>query len=172
MKSNILKLAIILNIIYLAISFVPLAHADAFSNDDLMTRIVLDPTLKPDNSPGVVVDPKTLDSAGAETAFANYMLQVLAGGLITVAAPVAIIIIAISGLFAVVSHGDQKLIDRAKSTLTWAIIGLVIIIFSWVIVRTTIEVVLTVNNSPSSQTSGQATPPAQPPAGPTGGAGK
>lgn len=155
MKSIFLKSVVILNIIYLAMSFVPMTFAQTISNNDLMTRVVLDTSMKPENSPGVIIDPKTLETAGAETAFANYMLQVLAGGLITVAAPVAIIIIAIAGLFAVVSHGDQKLIDRAKKTLTWAIIGLVVIIFSWVIVRTAIEVVLTVNNSPSSQTGAQ-----------------
>lgn len=155
MKAKLIKLAILLDIIYLAMSFIPMTLAQSINNEDLMTRVVLDTSMKPDNSPGVIIDPKTLKNAGAETAFANYMLQVLAGGLITVAAPVAIIIIAIAGLFAVVSHGDSKLIDRAKKTLTWAVIGLVIIIFSWVIVKTTIEVVLTVNNSPTSQTSGQ-----------------
>lgn len=135
------------------------ALAQGLNSEDLQARIVLDPSLKPDNSPGVVVNPETLEKSGAETAFANYMLQVLAGGLITVAAPVAIIIIAIAGIFAVVSHGDQKLIDRAKKTLTWAIIGLIVIIFAWVIVRTTIEVVLSVNNAPGSP-AGQSAAPA------------
>lgn len=139
--------------------YAPAASAANIPANDLMARIVLDPNLKPENSPGVVVNPETLEKAGAETAFANYMLQVLAGGLITVAAPVAIIIIAIAGLIAVVSHGDQKLIDRAKKTLTWAVIGLIVIIFAWVIVRTTIEVVLSVNNAPGGQTTGQQTPP-------------
>lgn len=138
------------------------ALAQGLNSEDLQARIVLDPSLKPDNSPGVVVNPETLKSAGAETAFANYMLQVLAGGLITVAAPVAVIIIAISGLFAVVSHGDQKLIDRAQKTLTWAVIGLIVIIFAWVIVRTTIEVVLSVNNAPGSTTGQQSSTPAAP----------
>ena len=138
------------------------ALAQGLNSEDLQARIVLDPNLKPENSPGVVVNPETLKSAGAETAFANYMLQVLAGGLITVAAPVAVIIIAISGLFAVVSHGDQKLIVRAKKTLTWAVIGLIVIIFAWVIVRTTIEVVLSVNNAPGSTTGQQSSTPAAP----------
>ena len=128
------------------------ALAQGLNSEDLQARIVLDPNLKPENSPGVVVNPETLKSAGAETAFANYMLQVLAGGLITVAAPVAVIIIAISGLLAVVSHGDQKLIVRAQKTLTWAVIGLIVIICAWEIVRTTIEVVVSVNNAPGSTT--------------------
>jgi hypothetical protein len=154
------KFATALVSILLGLTLLPaVSAAQILTPQDLQARIVLDPNLKPENSPGVVVNPETLKSAGAETAFANYMLQVLAGGLITVAAPVAVIIIAISGLFAVVSHGDQKLIVRAKKTLTWAVIGLIVIIFAWVIVRTTIEVVLSVNNAPGSP-AGQSAAPA------------
>ncbi len=132
------------------------AMAIPLDNQDLMTRVVLDPNLKPDNSPGVIIGTETLAKSGAEAAFGNYVLQIIAGGLITVAAPVAIIIIAISGLIAVVSHGEQALIDKAKKTLTWAIIGLIVIIFSWVIVKAVISVVISANSNPTTQT---GTPP-------------
>lgn len=154
-----IKLIIITAITMFCMSLPFLVLADSpLSNQDLMTRVTLDPTLKPDNAPGVIIGEDTLNEAGAETAFANYTLQMLAGGLITVAAPIAIIIIAIAGLLAVVSHGDQKLIDKAKKTLTWAIIGLILIIFSWIIVRTTISIVIEANPSASTSSQGSGAP--------------
>jgi hypothetical protein len=121
-------------------------------NSDLQARITLDSSLKPDNSPGVIIDPATFSKPGGEAAAGNYLLQLLAGALISIAAPVAIVIIAISGLFAVVSHGDQGMMDKAKKALTWAVIGLIVIIFSWVVIRTVVSLVLTANsnqNTPS-----------------------
>ena len=128
-----------------------LCLAAPFQNSDLEARITLDPGLKPDNSPGSIVSKETLNAPGGEAAFANYMFQVIAGALINLAAPVAIIIIAVGGFYAVVSHGDQGLMGKAKKTVQWGIIGLLIIIFSWVIIRTTISIVFTTNaNTPAA----------------------
>jgi|GEM_PF-1038470 len=129
-------------------------------NSDLQARITLDNSLKPDNSPGVIIN---ATGPGAEAAAGNYLLQLLAGALISIAAPVAIVIIAISGLFAVVSHGDQGMMDKAKKALTWAIIGLITIIFSWVIIRTVVSLILTANsNQNTSQTPAQQAAPNTP----------
>lgn len=132
-----------------------LCLASPLYNSDLQARIVLDPALKPDNSPGAIISQETLKGAGSEAYFGNYMLQLLAGALITVAAPIAIIIIAIGGLFAVISHGDPGLMGKAKKTVEWAVIGLIIIIFSWVIIRTTLSIIITTNsnNKPGTGTS-------------------
>lgn len=127
-------------------------------NSDLQARITLDTNLKPDNSPGVIIDPASLTKSGGEAAYANYILQMLAGALISIAAPVAIIIIAVAGLIAVVSHGDQGLIDKAKKTLVWAVIGLIVIIFSWVIIRTVVSLVLTANVAPTTTTNSSTAP--------------
>lgn len=132
-----------------------MAMAAPLHHDNLLARVTLDPSMKPENSPGVIIDSKTLSNQGAEASFGNYLLQMLAGGLITIAAPVAIIIIAISGLMYVVSHGDQTIMDKAKKALTWAIIGLIVIIFSWVIVQTTISIVISTNQT---QTTNPSTP--------------
>lgn len=133
--------------------------AAPLNSTDLQARITLDNSLKPDNSPGVIIDEASLKKSGGEAAYANYILQMLAGALISIAAPVAIVIIAVSGLIAVVSHGDQGLIDKAKKTLVWAVIGLVVIIFSWVIIRSVVSLVLTANVSPSTTTSSSSTTP-------------
>jgi hypothetical protein len=151
MNKKILKLVLAILSLTIWMTGLGTAMAVPLDNHDLMTRVVLDPNLKPDNSPGVIIGTETLSKNGAEAAFGNYVLQIIAGGLITVAAPVAIIIIAISGLIAVVSHGDQGLIDKARKTLTWAIIGLIVIIFSWVIVKAVISVVISANSNPTTQ---------------------
>jgi hypothetical protein len=137
------------------------AFANQINHSNLIARVVLDSSLKPDNSPGVVfASEEELKKSNVPTdaKFGNFLLQMLAGGLITIAAPVAIIIIAVSGLIYVTSHGNQGMIDKAKNGLTYAIVGLVIIIFSWIIVRAVISVVI--NTNPGGTTTNQATTPA------------
>ena len=55
--------------------------------------------------------------------------------LISVAAAVSIIFIMIAGIKFVTSSGDEKKLASATSTLTYAIIGLVVTILAFVIVR-------------------------------------
>lgn len=150
MKKILLTILTLINLAQM-----PIAFAAPIQHQNLLAIVTLDPAMKPDNSPGVIFGEGELKKAGAEGAFGNYVLQMLAGGLITLAAPVAIIIIAIAGLIAVISHGNQGLMDKAKKALTYAVIGLVIIIFSWVIIRGVISLVISTNlNQPTSSTSG------------------
>ena len=76
--------------------------------------------------------------------YGNYFLQLTAGGLLYLAAPVAVLFIAIGGFRYVISHGDQNQMEGAKKTLEWAIIGLVIIILAWAIVRAVIGAITSV----------------------------
>jgi hypothetical protein len=48
---------------------------------------------------------------------------------------VAIAFIVVSGLKLLTSGGDQKKVADAKGTLTWAIIGLVVILLSFAIIK-------------------------------------
>lgn len=146
---------------------IPQTFATSFQNSQLIARLTLDPNLKPQNSPGVIIGQETLKKEGSETALINYTLQVLAGALINLAAPIAIIIIAISGLYAVISHGNQSLIEKAKKTLQWAVIGLVIIIFSWVIIRTVLTIIIDANSNQEISEQTQITEPETPSSKPT-----
>ena len=160
-------LLIILTLINLA--QMPIVLAAPISHGNLVAIVKLDNSMKPSNSPGIVFGKDQLKEKGPEGAFGNYLLQMLAGGLITLAAPVAIIIIAISGLLAVVSSGTPGLIEKAKKSLTYAIIGLIIIIFSWVVIRAVISLAISTNqNQPAATTQGGQT---QTPAGPSGAVG-
>lgn len=91
--------------------------------------VEINPELHPQYAPVFVM--KSASSAD----YANYVLQLLAGGLLYLAAPVAILFIAIAGLRYVTSYGEQTQIEAAKNTLTWAVIGLVVIIMAYAIVR-------------------------------------
>jgi len=159
MKKLLLTLLLLINLAQLPIAFA----ATPISHQNLVAIVTLDNNLKPANSPGIVFGDKQITKPGEEAAFGNYLLQMLAGGLITLAAPVAIIIIAIAGLIAVVSHGNHGLMDKAKKALTYAVIGLVIIIFSWIIVRATISLVISTNSNQPSSTSGTTQPGAPAP---------
>lgn len=50
---------------------------------------------------------------------------------ITLAFPVAVIFIIISGFLFVTSAGDPGKLEKAKSTLTWTIIGIAIAVAAW-----------------------------------------
>jgi hypothetical protein len=122
-------------------------------------RVSLDTDYKPEYSPAVKLGET---SADVPSNFANLILQILAGGLLYLAAPVAILIIAIAGLIAVISHGNQALTEKAKKTLVSAIIGLLVIIFSWIIVKGILDLVLQTDNNqrPATSASQDATTPA------------
>lgn len=70
------------------------------------------------------------------------VLQTIAGGLLYFAAPVAIILIAFSGGSMVLGSHETEKIDQAKKSLTWSIIGLVTIMFSYALVRIIIALVI------------------------------
>lgn len=48
---------------------------------------------------------------------------------------VALVIIIYSGITYITSHGDPQKVESAKKTMTWAIVGLVIVFLSFFIVR-------------------------------------
>ncbi len=114
-------------------------------------QVTLKDDLKPTYAPGTIVK-KSEDSNRAPATYGNFVLQILAGGLIYVAAPVAVIVLAVAGLFYVTSASNPKNADKAKEAVKWAIIGLLVIIFSWVIVRGIIEQTLKLNESGNSNT--------------------
>jgi len=74
--------------------------------------------------------PDTSNRAGV----ANLIMQLVAGSLIYLAGPVAVLFIAVGGFRYVISRGDQTAMEEAKKNITWAIIGLVVIALSYAIV--------------------------------------
>ncbi len=69
-------------------------------------------------------------------------IQILASGLLYIAAPLAVLMLVIGGLRYVTSHGDQTQAEEAKKNITWAIIGLIVIILSWAIIENIIRILI------------------------------
>ena len=78
---------------------------------------------------------------GAAFAFV-LILQIIAGGLLYFAAPVAVITIVLAALSMVVGSHETEKVEQAKKWLTWAIIGLLTIMLSYSIVRIIIGLVI------------------------------
>jgi hypothetical protein len=81
---------------------------------------------------------KPIGEQGPET-IGNAIFRLIAGSLIFVAAPIAVLLIAIGGLRYVISRGDQTQMDNAKKNITYPIIGLLVIAISWAIVTNIIK---------------------------------
>ncbi|MBI4975445.1 hypothetical protein HZC20_02090 [Candidatus Peregrinibacteria bacterium] len=70
------------------------------------------------------------------TAFGTVvLLQIISGTLLYFAAPIAIIIVIMSGMTMVMGGADSDKVEQAKKHLTWALVGLGIIILSYSIVK-------------------------------------
>lgn len=99
------------------------------AGNDLLAQVTIDENLKPQFAPSITATNET-----DRTAPVNIVLQLIAGSLIYAAGPIAVLMIAIGGLRYVTSHGDQNAMEGAKKTILWAVIGLIVIIFSFAIV--------------------------------------
>ncbi len=103
----------------------------------LAQGIQLDSSLKPEYATNIQVA-----GGGNRASLAIAVLQMIAGGLIYLAGPVAVLMLAIGGVRYIVSRGDQTQMEEAKKTITYAVIGLVVIILSWAIISNVIWITL------------------------------
>lgn len=75
---------------------------------------------------------------GAVTA-ANIVLQYIANILLFFAAPLAVLFLARAGSDYAFAMGEDSQLENAKRELTWSILGLVLVMFAYVIVRIIIQ---------------------------------
>jgi len=101
---------------------------------------------RPVNAPlGSLVSDQNMQKNDAKT-LTNTLLQIIAGTLLYFAAPIAVFTI-VQAAFAITSSGaDTEKLEQGKKHLTWAIIGLIAVIFSYSIVRIMIKFVVDVGN--------------------------
>jgi hypothetical protein len=121
--------------------------------------VTMEDSLRPQYATNFSLNP---NSTSSRAAVGNIVLQLIAGSLIYAAGPVAVLMIAIGGFRYVISHGDQTQMESAKKTITWAIIGLIVIIFSYAIVTNIIKIAENTGNQ-NTQTSGQTSNAPTPP---------
>lgn len=129
-KTSLISLTILISLLLVA----PIVMAQGFQ---------LPADLKPQYAPNYTVGGQN------NIATANAIMQILAGGLIYVAAPFAVLLIAIGGLRYTISRGDQTAMDEAKKNITWAIIGLIVIALSWAIVVNIIRIITAIGTPPT-----------------------
>ena len=90
---------------------------------------------KPDNVP---FDLDFTESAGdrdAGTSAIITILQIIAGALLYVAAPIAVIMIAMTAFNFVMFSGSSEKVETSKKQLTWAILGLLVIMLSYSLIK-------------------------------------
>jgi|GEM_PF-1568636 len=130
-----------------------------------IAQVTMQESLRPPNATNFALDTSRPESRAA---VGNIVLQIVAGSLIYAAGPFAVLMIAVGGLRYVISHGDQTQMDGAKKTITWAIIGLIVIIVSYAVVNNIINIISS-TGAPGTQAGGQpAGGGTQTPATPTG----
>lgn len=112
-----------------------------------MAQVEINPDLHPQYAP-VISSPNIKNAAD----YGNFFLQLVAGGLLYLAGPTAILFIALAGLRYVTAHGDQNQLEGAKKTLEWAMIGLVVVIFAFALVRIIISTTLNINTQQQTTT--------------------
>ena len=138
---KILTKLLLSSILILSLSYI--ANADMGINVNYM----------PDNTPFPVDFAKEASDTniGASPSMATVsILQVLAGGLLYFAGPVAVILIVINAFNMATGGADSEKLEQAKKGLTWTIAGLLLIILSWSIVNTVIETTVDVGEVTTS----------------------
>jgi len=99
----------------------------------------IDPSYRPSNEPFALdTQIKTQGASGATI----IVLNIIAGALLYFAAPIGIIMIIWSGSSMVMFGAEQEKLDAAKKHLTWSVIGLVLIILSYSLVKVIITAIV------------------------------
>jgi hypothetical protein len=91
--------------------------------------------LKPSNVPFDLDFTQKGTGQSAGTTALITVLQILAGALLYVAAPIAVLMMGMTAFNIVMFSGNQEKTDTAKKQFTWAILGLLTIILSYSLVR-------------------------------------
>jgi len=143
MRRQLRKIAKILSMITLAV--VINIGVAIFTNTQSFAYTIPE-DLRPINEPLNIG--KDLGTTAATTTSGTILvLQILAGGLLYFAAPIAIIIIVMTGTQMAMLGAESEKIEEAKRSLTWAAVGLLVIIFSYSLVRIIINAALQATGS-------------------------
>lgn len=146
---KLLLIQLVLTSFFLLMPFAALA-------EDTQKGVLLDPNLKPLYATDIQVQ-----GDQNRASLANAVLQMIAGGLIWLAGPIAVLMLAAGGVRYITSRGDQTQLEEAKKTITWSIIGLVAIILSWAIITNVMWIALHGGEIGTEKTPEYTTAPAQ-----------
>lgn len=144
------KVLTLLLIIIIGMAIIPITNAQRG----------IDPSLKPTNSPDVPATgdiPKSESEctkqggtwnkeaklcSGFEDEPINAFLQILGGAILMLSGGIAVIVISVGGIMYVTSRGNQQQLEFAKNTLVYGVIGMLVIIFSYFIIRWVLQIIV------------------------------
>ncbi|MCD6109912.1 hypothetical protein J7J83_04105 [bacterium] len=117
----------------------------------------IDPSLKPLNSPDIPVAGSTKKEceknggkwdknaqlcSGEEDYPINAYIQIIGGAILMLSGGIAVIVISMGGIMYVTSRGNQQQLEFAKNTLIYGVIGMIVIIFSYFIIKWVMQIIL------------------------------
>jgi hypothetical protein len=101
-----------------------------------------EPSATPTNS--IIIEEPTLTASGSTVNLSNKplskILEDLIKWLLQIVILIAILMIIVSGAMYMISAGDQKKADTAKKALTYAILGLLVVVLAYAIVDTLVDI--------------------------------
>lgn len=103
---------------------------------------------KPENVPFDLDFTESAGGGAAGTSAIITILQIIAGALLYVAAPIAVIIIAMTAFNFVMYSGSSEKVESSKKQLTWAVLGLLTIMLSYSLIKFLISFAVGVFNEP------------------------
>lgn len=128
--------------LFLIIILTFLSFNCALAASTFVAQVPLNPDLKPEHATNFTT---IADKSAA--GYGNFVLQLVAGSLIYIAGPLAVLMIAFGGWSYVNARGDQTKLEEAKKTLIWAALGLAAIIISYSVVSIVINLILGTTNT-------------------------
>lgn len=129
MKKTLAKISIVVGMLLTLTATVHAAYQIDDSYQPANAPFDVDKELQPGNKEGAI---------NATIA----ILQIISGGLLYFAAPMAIILIGMAA-FNMAMHGNEtEKIEEAKKSLIWTVVGLFVIILSYSIVKVIIRFVI------------------------------
>lgn len=127
MKKIILQLAVLIGIVTLGLTLSHIASATYSIPNEYM----------PDNMPFNI----PYDKGDSGVTPLQFILQIIAGSLLYIAAPLAVISIGLAAFNIVMYSTNPEKVESSKKHLKWAIAGLVLILVSYALVKSIITLV-------------------------------
>ncbi len=149
-------------VIIIGMAIIPMTNAQEATKPEDTTSSslrMIDSGLKPINVPavpavgpkdkaecekikGAVWDKNAQLCSGFEDQPITAFLQILGGAILMLSGGIAVIVISVGGVMYITSRGNQQQLEFAKNTLVYGVLGMVVIIFSYFIIRWVLQIIV------------------------------
>jgi hypothetical protein len=89
----------------------------------------------PANAADIAIDPSSIGYTPTVKSASNGTIATIMNGVYLIAGMIAVLIIVIAGIMFVTSNGDSNRVSQAKQAILGSVIGLVLIMFAFVITQ-------------------------------------